>query len=198
MGKSTTGLRVLCWLHRTLFDKGADLKFTWQLEKRSYLVWIEFSQSSWAINSASVLSESLRHMRWGQLSSIVVVSNFVNHACSCGQPWESFFGSAILVFFSLSTLKLLEAQVSRLDNVSMPSTSGVSGTIRVKLDLTRPKYASKIWVLKLDFLKTNLDSTLNSTRNFRDCRHIGFKVLGFSLKSIWKEPNCPRCHICSW
>ena len=72
----------------------------------------------------------------------------ISHLLGSSQPWASFYGSAILdtrFFFSLSSLKLLEARVSRLDKVHLLSTGRVMGTSRVKSAL-------KIRVLELDFL----------------------------------------------
>ena len=63
------------------------------------------------------------------------------------QPWASFFRSAVLDFSRLGSLKILEGQVSRLENVWMHSTGQVFRTkssktqhapiLRVKLNITQ-------------------------------------------------------------
>ena len=74
-----------------------------------------------------------------------------------------------------------QARDSSISSIDVPSTGRVKGKSRVLHDFTRfystkgrVKYPSKIRVLELAFLKTNLDSILDSTRNLRDCWHIGW------------------------
>ena len=84
------------------------------------------------------------------------------------------FGSAKLdtrfseLEFFISTRNL---SISTRQCIDVPSTGRVKGTSQVKSSFTwlystkgQVKYPSKIRVLKLCFLKTNLDSILDSTR----------------------------------
>ena len=77
-----------------------------------------------------------------------------------------------LVFSELEFFKTTrDSSISTRQCIDVPSTGRVKGTSRVTLSFTRfystkgqVKYPSKIRVLKLCFLKTNLDSILDSTR----------------------------------
>ena len=85
--------------------------------------------------------------------------------------------SSILVFSKFEFLKTTrDSSISTRQCIDVPSTGRVKGTSRVKSSFTRfystkgrVKYPLKIRVLKLGFLKTNLDSILDSTRNLQDC-----------------------------
>ena len=90
------------------------------------------------------------------------------------QPWASFSGvpRSILVFSEFGFFKTTwDSSISTRQCIDVPSTGRVKGTSRVKSSFTRfystkgrVKYPSKIRVLELGFLKTNLGSILDSIR----------------------------------